>query len=299
LIDAGVPVGDVRVDGLERQVTVLTAQQAKGLEFDNVVVVEPVAIAGEDETWAYVYIALTRATRSLSVLHTTAEPFERSRSEAEPQPIAEAKPAKRPTGIPRVPNAPFGTVLGARYTEGLMQAKFLHGDGCRRGSAVPALAHLQAVAALVLEDGGTEDEAIAALLHDSVDVHGAAVLDRIIGQFGIPVARMVAGCSDPEGGEGDSWPARKIAYLHGLESAGPQVRRVALAEALDNARALLRDYRRMGELLWARMDVDPEVALWYQQELADLFQTERPGDMASELNDTVDRLLDVVSAPDS
>jgi (p)ppGpp synthase/HD superfamily hydrolase len=178
-----------------------------------------------------------------------------------------------------------------------VHAKFLHSGQCRRGTQIPYLAHLQAVAALVLEDGGSEDEAIAALLHDGVEDHGPDVLDRIATQFGLGVARIVLTCTDPEVEPGMSWRDRKLEHLRDLESAGPEVRRVALAEKLDNARALLRDYRRVGERLWLHMNVDPEDLLWYQEGLADLFVTERPGDMASELQVAVNRLLELASEP--
>ena len=293
LSEAGLTPGDLLKDGLALQVTVLSAAQAKGLEFDHVVVVEPAGIAGPDADWAYVYIALTRATRTLSVLYSTSEPFE----------IPEPEPGPASGGlaledVAHVTSPPTGTVLGPRYTEALMQAKFLHSGQQRRGTSVPYLAHLQAVASLVLEDGGSEDEAIAGLLHDAVEDNTPEVLDQIAAQFGVKVARIVAGCTDPDEQAGASWRDRKIEHLRALETAGPQVRRVALAEKLDNARALLRDFRRVEERLWTRMDVDPEDLLWYFAALADLFVTERPGDMASELSDTVDRLLDLASTPE-
>jgi len=299
LAEAGFKAGDVLVDGLSSQVTVLSAEQAKGLEFDHVVVVEPAAIAGPDEDWAYVYIALTRSTRTLSILHTTPEPFEVPAAPVEPEPTAEtvvATPEIDPAHDFGITEPDVGTILGPRYTEALMQAKFLHAAQRRRGTFVPYLAHLQAVAALVLEDGGSEDEAIAALLHDAVEDYGADVLDRIADQFGPSVAQIVAGCTDPDGTDG-SWRDRKTQHLRDLELAGAQVRRVALAEKLDNARALLRDYRRTGDRVWARMGVEAEDLLWYTAGLADLFVTERPGDMASELQDTVERLLDLTSQP--
>jgi DNA helicase IV len=294
LTEAGLQAGDVLTDGLARQVTVLSAEQAKGLEFDHVVVVEPAAIAGPEEDWAYVYIALTRATRTLSVLYRTPEPFEVPAPLVEPDPLAAVVTEDASSVAP----SRSGVVLSARYTEALMQAKFLHAGQHRRGTFVPYLAHLQAVAALVLEDGGSEDEAIAALLHDAVEDNAPEVLDQIIRHFGVAVARIVAGCTDPEGDPASSWRDLKTRHLRELESAGPQVRRVALAEKLDNARALLRDYRRMGARLWIRMGVDPEELLWYVSALADLFTTERPGDMASEFQDTVERLLDLASQPD-
>jgi hypothetical protein len=294
LTEAGIQAGDVLNDGLGRQVTVLSAEQAKGLEFDHVVVVEPARIAGRDGDWAYVYIALTRATRTLSVVYSTPEPFEIPPPEAHTRPDVEVAPMML-EDVPPVPAAQTGTVLGARYTEALMQAKFLHAGQHRRGTFVPYLAHLQAVAALVLEDGGSEDEAIAALLHDAVEDTGPQLLDQIVDQFGVTVARIVAGCTDPVGDAEASWRDCKVEHLRELESAGPHVRRVALAEKLDNARSLVRDYRRVGERLWTRMEVDPEDLLWYYAALADLFVTERPGDLASEFQHTVETLLEIAS----
>ncbi len=294
LIDAGVQAGDVLTDGLSRQVTVLSAEQAKGLEFDHVIIVEPVAIAGPEADWAYVYIALTRATRTLTVLHTTPDPFEAPPLDDEPEP---AETALELEDMPTVAE-PAAPMLGPRYTEALMQAKFLHARQHRRGTFVPYLAHLQAVAALVLEDGGGEDEAIAALLHDAVEDYGDDVLERILDQFGATVAGIVAACTDPPADAEMTWRERKTRHLEELESAGAQVRRVALAEKLDNARAMLRDYRRLQDRLWTRLAVDPEDLLWYFAALADLFVTERPGDMASDLQDTVETLLELASAPD-
>jgi superfamily I DNA/RNA helicase len=103
LAEAGTRAGDILVDGLARQVTVLSADQAKGLEFDHVVVADPAAIAGRDEQWAYVYIALTRATRTLTVLHGTPKPFELP-ADVAPQPereLAVVAPAHPPASPPR------------------------------------------------------------------------------------------------------------------------------------------------------------------------------------------------------
>ena len=276
------------IDGLSRQITLLSADQAKGLEFDHVVVVEPVAIAGPEDDWARLYVAITRATRTLSVVFSTELPFEESRPPVQPSVpadvglLAAAAPAER---------------LGARFTEALMQAKFVHHTQTRRGTKTPYFAHLQAVCALVLEDGGSEDEAIAALLHDSVEDHGAEMVQRIVDQFGPRVAQIVVGCTDPDAEDGMSWRDLKAQHMRDLEAAGPLVRRVALAEKLDNARALLRDYRRLGDALWEHMRVDSDDLLWYVTSLADLFATERPGDMAFELKDTVARLMALASRP--
>lgn len=114
LDEASLDVGDVLTDGLSRQITLLSAEQAKGLEFDHVLVFEPVAIAGPDADWARLYVALTRATRTLSVVFSTELPFEESSPNVDPGAapdaglLAPAAPAER---------------LGARFTEALMQAE--------------------------------------------------------------------------------------------------------------------------------------------------------------------------------
>jgi hypothetical protein len=289
LEDAGLSVGDVRVDGLSKQVTLLSADAAKGLEFDHVVVVNPDAIVGVEQDWARLYVALTRPTRTLSVIHTSEQPI--------PVEVVELPPPADPAP-PQSATAEADAFepLGPRFTEALMQAKFWHTNQRRRGTGIPYFAHLQAVCALVLEDGGSEDEAIAALLHDAAEDYGADVLDRIADQFGARVAEIVAGCTDPDRDDTESWRDLKRQHIADLEQAGPLVRRVALAEKLDNARALLRDYRRLGPLLWQRMNVEAEDLLWYMAELADLFTAERPGDMAFELQGTVEQLLDVATA---
>lgn len=285
---AAIEYGDIVVDSLSRPLTLLSAVQAKGLEFDHVVVVEPTEIAGPDNDWARLYVALTRATRTLSVLYSTVLPFEHGR------PVIEA-PEDEHVTLPDLP--PPAERLGPRYTEALMRAKFVHDGQSRRGTSTPYFAHLQAVSALVLEDGGSEDEAIAALLHDTVEDHGTGMLAQIEDQFGTRVAEIVLGCTDPDNEDDLPWRELKTQHLRQLEAAGPLVRRVSLAEKLDNARALLRDYRRLGDGLWERMHVDPEDLLWYVAELADLFTTQRPGDMASELRDTVNRLMELASSP--
>jgi DNA helicase IV len=293
LTGAGLDVGDVLTDGLSRKLTLLSPAQAKGLEFDHVIVLEPALMAGASGDWAFAYVALTRATRTLAIIHTTPQPLE-----LPPAPTEDLPPvATAPTELvpPPITDGPY---LGARFTEALMLAKFLHSDDRRRGTTVPYFAHLQAVCALVLEDGGSEDEAIAALLHDAIEDHGPQMLQRIASQFGTDVARIVAECADPDDEDGMSWRELKVQHIRGLESAGPHARRVSLAEKLDNARAILRDYRRFGDRLWERMDVNAEDLLWYLAALADLFVTERPGDMASELQDTITRLLTMASEPE-
>lgn len=173
-----------------------------------------------------------------------------------------------------------------------------HAQDIRKGDPPhPYVAHLLSVAALVLEDRGSEEEAIAALLHDPAEDHGReAMLERIAadGQLGPGVAAFVRGCSDsllPEGQEKEDWRERKERYLAHLRSEpNAGTLRVANADKLHNARAILSDYRRVGEELWDRFTTqNARDQLWYYDELAAIFCERRPASpLAAELQITVE-----------
>ena len=143
--------------------------------------------------------------------------------------------------------------LGPRFADALGYVVHVHADQRRKGTDVPYVAHLLAVTGLVIEDGAAtgrlrEDEAIAALLHDSAeDQGGEARLADIVERFGERVAQIVRACSDSLSEDGDKapWRERKEAYLAHLESeADLGVLRVSLADKVSNARAVLADYPR-------------------------------------------------------
>jgi (p)ppGpp synthase/HD superfamily hydrolase len=170
----------------------------------------------------------------------------------------------------------------------------VHGPGGRKGTGVPYLAHLLAVTGLVLEDGGTEEEAIAALLHDSVEEGGGRPLLEQIGErFGPRVAEIVEGCSEEIDGPGPgSWRDRKERYLaHLPEVDDDAVLRVSLADKLQNARSLARTLRR-GQ--YREDEVTPEDRLWYYERLADFFEEGRPGPLADDLRHAADELRALV-----
>jgi (p)ppGpp synthase/HD superfamily hydrolase len=155
-------------------------------------------------------------------------------------------------------------LLSLRFREALACAAELHAGQERKGSGVPYLAHLLAVASIVLDYQGSEDEAIAALLHDAVeDQGGAATLREIRRRFGDTVADIVAGCSDADSIPKPPWRQRKEAYLAHLPRASASVRLVSAADKLHNARALLMDYRQVGEAVWQRFNGGREGTLWY------------------------------------
>jgi len=138
--------------------------------------------------------------------------------------------------------------LTSRFENALVYAAQLHARQVRKRSNVPYIAHLLGVTSLVLEDGGQEDEAIAALLHDAVeDQGGIETLKEIQQKFGLEVADIVIGVTDAISDPKPPWRERKEAYIASIRTASPAVLRVSLADKVYNARATLRDIRREGE----------------------------------------------------
>lgn len=149
-----------------------------------------------------------------------------------------------------------------------------------------------AVTPLVLEDGGDEDEAIAALLHDSVEDQGGHVrLEEIRGAFGDRVAKIVASCSDADTVPKPPWRPRKEAYIKHLRNeASSEVRGFSLADKLHNARTMLVDYYRVGDVMWDRFSAPKEDQLWLLRALVNAFQATAPGAMTRELDRVVSEL---------
>src|SRR5215831_344251 len=139
--------------------------------------------------------------------------------------------------------------LSARFSEALVWAANLHRDQVRKGpERIPYIGHLLAVAAIVIEFGGTEDEAIAALLHDAVeDQGGAPTLAMIRHLFGHAVAEIVSGCTDTDQHPKPAWQSRKDQYIAHLAGAPSSVLLVAAADKLANARSVITDLRKVGE----------------------------------------------------
>ncbi len=191
-------------------------------------------------------------------------------------------------------------ILSNRFEEAFSYACRLHRQQVRKGSRTPYIAHLIAVAGLVLEDGGTEDEAIAALLHDAPeDQGGEATLDEIQVKFGVRVADIVEGCSDTFSVPKPPWRQRKEAYLAHLRTASREVRRVSMADKLHNARSILDDLRRDGESVWNKFNGGKQGTLWYYRELADFFSVEQESPMVTALEETVRRIEEIALCPET
>lgn len=158
--------------------------------------------------------------------------------------------------------------LGERFEEAFLLANRLHAEQKRKISGAPYMSHLLSVAALVLQDGGDEDEAIAALLHDAVeDQGGEEILEIIRERFGEKVAQIVEDCSDTLVIPKLPWRDRKETHIARIKNASPQSIRVVLADKLHNARALLRELRTQGEPVWDSFNGKKEGTLWYYRTL--------------------------------
>jgi GTP pyrophosphokinase len=175
-----------------------------------------------------------------------------------------------------------------RFADALVYAAEIHESQRRKGTDVPYLAHLLAVASLVLEDGGDEDEAIAALLHDAIEDTNVT-FDDLNARYGPKVAAIVQGCSDTDVLPKPPWRERKDAYISHLAAAPPEVVRVSLADKVHNARSVLFDYRLMGEDLWARFNPDADQA-WYYRSLVDVFRRVSRSPLVDELDRVVAEL---------
>lgn len=179
-------------------------------------------------------------------------------------------------------------LLGRRFHDAMVFAAKKHAHQTRKKTAIPYIAHLLSVAALVLEAGGDEDLAIAALLHDVVeDCGGKPMLKEVRRRFGRRVAHIVADCSDSADYPKPPWRRRKEAYLKHLRTADADVRLVSAADKLHNARAILADYRRSGERVWERFAGKREGTLWYYRALDKEFRRKKSNALTSELTTVI------------
>jgi (p)ppGpp synthase/HD superfamily hydrolase len=182
------------------------------------------------------------------------------------------------------------TKLTEKFDRALLYAAATHSEQKRKGTNIPYLAHLLAVAATVLEYDGDEDMAIAALLHDALeDQGGLPRLEDIRGRFGDRVADIVLACSDSTdtGQSKAPWEARKERYIAHLADLDRDTLLVSLADKIHNARSILRDSRRegIGSKVWDRFKRPKNLTVWYYSALAETFRKLLPGQLSDELAD--------------
>jgi len=195
------------------------------------------------------------------------------------------------------------TVLTDRFDRALLYATHVHGGQVRKGTPIPYIAHLLAVSATVLEYDGSEDVAIAALLHDAVeDQGGEPRLSDIRNRFGDRVADIVRSCSDTvvnssSGQQKEDWHTRKKRYVEHLNLVDQDTLLVSLSDKIHNARSILRDLRRpeIGKAVWDRFKNSRKDTLWYYRELARSFQKRLKDQSAKmQLADELSEIVDVL-----
>ena len=184
-----------------------------------------------------------------------------------------------------------------RLSQGVAFALTIHAAQTRKGTDTPYISHLLAVAGIVLEHGGDEDQAIAALLHDAVEDQGAHQEPVIAARFGPRVARIVRGCTDADTLPKPPWHARKQAYLDHLAEAGPDVLLVSAADKLHNARAICADLKQHGAAVFDRFKGGQDGTLWYYIELVQRFRWLMPGPLTSELAAAVGAMCLLANEP--
>ena len=186
-------------------------------------------------------------------------------------------------------------MLSSHFTEALTYATELHANQVRKSSGVPYISHLLGVTSIALEYGANEDEAIAALLHDAVeDRGGAATREEIRRRFGDTVTAIVDGCTDAETIPKPPWRQRKEAYIATIPQASSSVILVSAADKLHNARAILKDYRTLGETVWERFKGGKDGTLWYYRAVVEAFSARGKTSLIEELERVVAELEQLV-----
>lgn len=185
-------------------------------------------------------------------------------------------------------------VLGPRFADAVALAAELHRDQSRKDSGIPYVSHLLGAASfLVQQPGCTEDEAIAALLHDALEDQPDRIdAAGIAARFGEDVARIVVDCTDADTHPKPPWRHRKVAYLAHLETVPEPSLRVSVADKLHNARAIASDRLLLGDDLWRRFNAPPVAQRWYLRSLAEVFCRRLGNDIATLLDHTVAEVTD-------
>jgi (p)ppGpp synthase/HD superfamily hydrolase len=167
-----------------------------------------------------------------------------------------------------------------------------HQNQIRKSTQIPYISHPLAVASIALEFGASEDQAIAALLHDAIEDGGIKYANIIKAQFGDHVHDLVQGCTDgtpDHSGQKAPWIERKTAYLKHLQEASDEVLLVSCSDKLHNARAIVSDLINEGPSVFERFSSTPEQTLWYYRQLANVF-TNRKTPPAKALESAVSQM---------
>jgi len=182
-------------------------------------------------------------------------------------------------------------LLTDRFDRALAYASEAHRNQVRKGTSTPYLAHLLAVAALVLEHGGDEDQAIAGLLHDTAeDAGGEERLADIRDRFGDRVAAIVDACTDTYQSPKPPWRHRKEAFLARLPTVPGDALLVMAADKVHNAGSILADLDEHGDAVWGRFSAPPPDQVWYYRSLAGVLGRLLPGPLTDRLSAAAENL---------
>ncbi len=182
-------------------------------------------------------------------------------------------------------------MLTHRFDDALQFAARSHRDQWRKATRIPYISHLLGVCSLVLDHGGDEDQAIAALLHDAVeDQGGDAMLATISDRFGARVAAIVLACSDSTDQTTEPWKVRKDRYLAGIAEKDDDAVLVTACDKLHNATAILNDLETDGPAVFDRFTAGRDGTLWYYRGLAEALCARLPGPLTDRLATTVTRI---------
>jgi len=188
--------------------------------------------------------------------------------------------------------------LSPKFEQALHYAVLVHAHQERKGSGIPYIAHLLGVTSIALENRATEDEAIAALLHDAgEDAGGDGRIADIRNRFGNSVADIVQGCTDAVTIPKPPWRKRKEDYIAHVPTSSASVRLVSASDKLYNARAILSDYRQIGDQVWTRFTSGKDATLWYYRSLITAFRQAGNSPLIEELDRVVTELEHLAAGP--
>ena len=169
-----------------------------------------------------------------------------------------------------------------RISAAFALAALVHEKQTRKSTDIPYISHPMAVAAQVAVWGGSEDQFIAALLHDVVEDGGAQYMPVIEEHFGKHVLDLVMACSDaaPQRGQPKgAWIERKEKYIANLRSAADEVLLISAADKWHNLSSILADAKQLGEVVFdrfIRQDFErtdkKKMVLWYYKELLAVYR---------------------------
>ena len=163
--------------------------------------------------------------------------------------------------------------LSGRFVDALEAAAVMFAGKDRKGTGVPYVTHLLAVCAIALQNGADEDQAIAALLHDTIeDITDKVKARATVGLFGPEVLRIVEACSDSDKPVKEPWEERKKRYIERLSREDQAVLLVSASDKLDNARAIAADLKKYGAKVWDRFNAPRDRQLWYYGEILQIYK---------------------------